>query len=264
MATIVFFHAHPDDEALLTAGTMRGLHECGHEVHLVVATNGEAGLSDSALTGNLAEIRMKELSVSSAILGISQVHWLGYADSGLHGDASGSTITFCQASIDEAAQKLAEYLENVHADVVVGYDSTGGYGHPDHVRVHHVMHQAAVHANVEHVFEATADRQSIARLLEIVKPLINLFKADELFALADSFTPRADITHTVNVKSWLGPKRASMKAHASQAVGGSTPRTLQVFVKFPRPLFKKAFGREWYKQTHGDRVNNPIARLPQV
>ena len=43
--TVVFFHAHPDDEALLTSGTMAKLAAQGHRVVLVVATAGEAGLS---------------------------------------------------------------------------------------------------------------------------------------------------------------------------------------------------------------------------
>jgi LmbE family N-acetylglucosaminyl deacetylase len=43
MSTIVFIHAHPDDEALLTGGTMALLAWAGHRVVLVTATAGEAG-----------------------------------------------------------------------------------------------------------------------------------------------------------------------------------------------------------------------------
>jgi LmbE family N-acetylglucosaminyl deacetylase len=263
MATIVFFHAHPDDEALLTAGTMRALHEAGHTIVLVVATNGEAGLTDPHIHSDLSAIRMHELATSASILGVSKTHWLGYADSGLDGTATSTTATFCQTDIEQAALRLAEYLVDIKADMIVGYDQKGGYGHPDHVRVHHVAHRAAVLAGTEFVFEATADRATIARLLEVMRPLISILKANEVMALADGFTPRADITHTVDVSHWLGPKKAAMKAHASQAVGGSTPRSLQVFVKLPKLIFKKAFGREWFKQTHGDHTNNPIAKLPQ-
>ena len=43
MATIVFFHAHPDDEAIATGGTMAALADAGHRVVLVTATRGELG-----------------------------------------------------------------------------------------------------------------------------------------------------------------------------------------------------------------------------
>jgi hypothetical protein len=43
MATLVTFHAHPDDECLRTAGVMRKAVEDGHRVVLVVATRGEVG-----------------------------------------------------------------------------------------------------------------------------------------------------------------------------------------------------------------------------
>src|SRR6476619_2852303 len=42
--TLVCFHAHPDDEALLTAGVMAAAAAAGHRVVLVVATRGEVGM----------------------------------------------------------------------------------------------------------------------------------------------------------------------------------------------------------------------------
>ena len=41
--TVVFFHAHPDDEAIFTGGTIARLADSGHRVVLVVATKGELG-----------------------------------------------------------------------------------------------------------------------------------------------------------------------------------------------------------------------------
>ena len=43
--TLVFLHAHPDDEALLTAGTMARASSEGQRVVLITATSGEAGLA---------------------------------------------------------------------------------------------------------------------------------------------------------------------------------------------------------------------------
>ena len=45
MATVAFIHAHPDDEAIVTAGTMASLSAGGHRVVLITATGGELGES---------------------------------------------------------------------------------------------------------------------------------------------------------------------------------------------------------------------------
>src|SRR4051794_15245367 len=83
--TCVFFHAHPDDEALFTAGTMALLAAEGHRVVLVVATAGDQGLTDvGSLRGeSLDDVRLRELNVSATALGCARVEVLGYADSGL-------------------------------------------------------------------------------------------------------------------------------------------------------------------------------------
>ncbi|MFI5101158.1 MAG: PIG-L deacetylase family protein, partial [Actinomycetes bacterium] len=67
--TLVAFHAHPDDEALLTAGTMARAAAQGHRVVLVVATDGGRGLVGSGfLAGDetLADRRLAELLVEEA------------------------------------------------------------------------------------------------------------------------------------------------------------------------------------------------------
>ncbi|MFD0890019.1 PIG-L deacetylase family protein, partial [Streptosporangium algeriense] len=81
--TAVFFHAHPDDEALLTAGTMAMLAAQGHRVVLVVATSGELGQADLEPGEALGAARMAELYRSAAALGCARVVNLGYGDSGL-------------------------------------------------------------------------------------------------------------------------------------------------------------------------------------
>src|SRR5699024_7111436 len=65
-----------------------------------------------------------------------------------------------------------------------------------------------------------------------------------------SFTSRADITHRIDVRRHAGAKRASMRAHASQASNDgsqSGDRTLAAFLRIPRPLFDLVFGREWFR-----------------
>ncbi len=175
--TCVFFHAHPDDEALFTSGTMARLAAEGHRVVLVVATAGDQGLaapesitsstsSTSGTTGTpgtaaprLGDVRLAELRASAAALGVARVEHLGYADSGLDGRAEPTWApAFVRADADEAAGRLAALLAEERADLVTTYDPAGGYGHPDHVRVHQVGARAAELAGTPTVLEATVDR----------------------------------------------------------------------------------------------------------
>ena len=75
MATAVFFHAHPDDEAIATAGTMARMAADGHRVVLVTATRGELGeVPDGFLAPGetLAERRTQELGAACAVLGVAR------------------------------------------------------------------------------------------------------------------------------------------------------------------------------------------------
>jgi len=114
---IVFFHAHPDDEAIFTGGTIARLSADGHRTVVVVATSGELGLLDAVHPGPsqnpLGPVRERETIMASAILGASRVEFLGYSDSGLA--AMGEERpdgAFVEADIDEAADRLASILRD--------------------------------------------------------------------------------------------------------------------------------------------------------
>lgn len=244
--TLVAFHAHPDDEALLMAGTLARAVAEGHRVVLVAATAGEAGLVRGGTTGPaLASRRVAELQRSAAALGCARVELLGYADSGLHGDAGGAAA-FAGADVDEAAGRLAGLLREEAADVLTIYDPAGGYGHPDHVQVSRVGIRAAALAGTPSVLEATVDRTALQRVLRLVHRLPGI-PADFAPSRFDrAFTAREELTHRVDVRRFCAAKRASLAAHASQAGADEGTRTLAVLLRLPGPLFRLALGREWY------------------
>lgn len=253
--TLVAFHAHPDDEALLTAGTMARAAAEGHRVVLVVATAGEAGLTAGRGTG-LATRRMAELERSASALGCARVVLLGYADSGLHGEAGGDAAFAC-ADVEEAATRLAEVLREEQADVLTIYDPAGGYGHPDHVQVHQVGLRAAELAITPVVLEATVDRRALQRVLRLVHrlPGVPADFAPTRFGAAYAAPER--LTHRVDVRRYASAKRTSMAAHATQATSDEGTRTLAVLLRLPRPLFRRALGREWFVE----RGRIPAGRL---
>jgi len=250
--TIVSFHAHPDDEALLVAGTLARAAAAGHRVVLVTATAGEVGLAASGFgTGeDLGRHRRAELERSAAAIGAARVEVLGYADSGLHGEVEPSTDVhpFARVDVEAAAQRLAAILREERADVLTSYDVTGGYGHPDHVQVHRVGALAAELAGTPAVLEATVDRDLLLRAVRLGRRLRLVPEQVDVAAFERAYTPRAQITHRVDVRAFTPAKRAAMAAHASQATADSGDRTLAALLRLPQPLYRLVLGREWFVQ----------------
>jgi LmbE family N-acetylglucosaminyl deacetylase len=250
--TLLAFHAHPDDEALLTAGTMARAAAQGHRVILVVATDGNQGLASSsfAADGRLGERRMDELRESARALGVARTEYLGFADSGLGPetlpDPPGHT-RFIRADVDEAAGLLADILREESVDVLLTYEANGGYGHRDHVTAHHVAKRAAELARTPRVLYATVPRDTICRAIALVAKIYRFPAAFDPATFERAYSPRDDITHRVNVIRYASAKRASMRAHASQASADrGADRTLAAFLRIPRPLYDVVFGREWF------------------
>ena len=108
------------------------------------------------------------------------------------------------------------------------------------------MARAAAAATGVRLLEATVDRAALMRALTLVHRA-KLAPPD--FAperMQQAYTAHGELTHRVNVRSYLDQKRAAMRAHASQAGGGSDTRTLAFCLKLPRPLYRLAFGAEWF------------------
>jgi len=266
--TVVFFHAHPDDEALLTGGTMARLAAEGHRVVLVTATVGEAGLASADLSaGNrLGSVRQRELSTSAEILGCARVVLLGYADSGMAGRPSEAPEAFAVTDPETAARRLAAVLDEEDAAALTTYDAAGGYGHPDHVQVHRVGRRAASLARTPLLLDATVDRRALQRAVRVMgwaKPRSPDLRASRFAGL---YTDPGDITHCVDVSAFLAQKREAMRAHLSQTTADGVERNLAWFLRLPAPLFRLAFGREWFVE-HGRTAARPpsgdiLAGLP--
>jgi LmbE family N-acetylglucosaminyl deacetylase len=250
--TLVAFHAHPDDEALLTSGTLARAAAEGHRVVVVVATDGALGLAsdDYAGDGGLGARRLEELRRSASALGVARVVYLGYADSGMGPELlpdPPDRVRFLNAPPTEAAERLAAVLREESADVLLTYDRNGGYGHRDHVRVHEVGGQAARLAGTPRVLQATVPRDTIARAVDLAAKVYRFPPEFDREGFGRAFSARSEITHRIDVHRYAAAKRASMRAHASQAsADGGADRTLAAFLRIPRPLFDLVFGREWF------------------
>jgi LmbE family N-acetylglucosaminyl deacetylase len=248
MATLVSFHAHPDDECIACGGIIRKAADEGHRVVLVVATRGEQGeVAEGFLSPGeeLWQRRVAETHASAEILGAQRVEFLGYTDSGMMGTpANEAPGSFWTAPVDEAAKKLAALLDEERADVLTCYDDHGGYGHPDHIQVHRVGLRAAGLAGIRRVYQSTINRDHIQRSREQFaaqagqdgQPEIETPDIDE-----ETFgMPESVITAAVDVTPYLEYKRRAMRAHASQISEQS------FFLALPDEAFAYGFGTEWF------------------
>ncbi|MCH6161171.1 PIG-L deacetylase family protein [Streptomyces marispadix] len=246
MPTLVAFHAHPDDEVLLTGGTLARAAAEGHRVVIVVATDGLMGEAP----GDQEPPRMRELRAAARVLGAARVVHLGYADSGhgavLYPDPPDRT-RFVRAETDEAARRLANVLREEGADLLLSYDAHGGYGHRDHVKVHHVGKRAAELAGTPRVLEATMPREAFGRLMRLVSALRIPVRYDSE-ALGRVYSPRAAITHAVGVRRYARQKQAALAEHHSEVAKGAgrLAPAMRLLVRLPVPLFGLVLGREWF------------------
>ncbi|HXI46786.1 MAG TPA: PIG-L family deacetylase [Candidatus Acidoferrales bacterium] len=143
--TLMTVHAHPDDETIGTGGLMAKAVADGHRVVLVTCTRGEMGeivVKDMDTPDNhrrLGELRAAELEAAMAELGVTEWENLGYRDSDMMGrPGNNDPRTFWRADVDEAAGRLTWLVRRYRPDVMTTYNAFGGYGHPDHIRVHDV------------------------------------------------------------------------------------------------------------------------------
>jgi LmbE family N-acetylglucosaminyl deacetylase len=246
MATVVFVHAHPDDEASQSAGSMARAVSEGHRVVLVVATNGDHGDAPEDLADGetLVHRRRAEAAASNAVIGTHRVEFLGYADSGMTGWAQNDhEASFTRADTEEAAQRLAVILREEEADVVVGYDWHGGYGHPDHVKVHAVTKRAAQIAGTPRYLEGSMNRTAMIRWYEAAAAAGHDVGEWDPSAPMDDGNPfgtlEEELHWACDVSDFLEVKRSALKAHASQS-------DAQGMLQMPAEMFNAAFSFEHY------------------
>ena len=248
MSTIVFVHAHPDDEASGTAGSMARASDEGHRVVLVVATDGDHGVppADLADGRTVAEHRREEVAQSAKVLGVSRVAWLGYADSGMTGwPQNAAPDALMNADVDDAARALASVLDAEDADIVTGYDWHGGYGHPDHVMVHRIVRRAAeLAARRPRLLEVTMNRDAMRAMFLAARAGGMSTEDWDPHGPGDDGnpigTPQAEIHLRVDLLPYLERKRAALQSHASQTTD------VGMMLSLPPEAFTAMFRDEYY------------------
>jgi len=231
--------AHPDDESFGMGGTLAKYAAQGVDVHLVCATKGEVGdVSPEKLIGydSVADLRESELRCAAGILGIKQVHFLGYRDSGMLGSSDNHHLqSLASQSVDEVSRKIVGYIRELKPGVVVTFDPIGGYRHPDHIAIHNATVRAFDQAGdskfitdglepfqSEKLYFHTFPRgflRTVVKLLKFIGRDPSKFGRNGDIDL-ESFAYENFPIHTViNIKKFRKQKEKAGNCHASQGGG---------------------------------------------
>lgn len=138
--SLLAIFAHPDDEAFGTGGTLSRYASEGKKVYLVCATRGEVGeISDPSIATpeTLGKVREGELRCAAETMGVSELIFLDYRDSGMAGTPENQDPrAFINAPADEVVDQLVGIIRRLKPQVLTTFEPFGGYGHPDHIAIH--------------------------------------------------------------------------------------------------------------------------------
>ncbi len=190
--------AHPDDSEFSCGGTVATLTQQGWEVDIVVATSGNKGTKDPAVTPQyLAGVREEEQRRAAAILGAREPIFFGFPDGALRND-------------DELRGLVVRQIRIRRPELVVTWDGfRPGFNHRDHRRVGRATYDAIYPAADDHLYYPGHKEEE----LEPHRPAALLLVGSD----APDFH--------VDVEPVLRTKVRAVLAHSSQ-MGGRSPQDL--------------------------------------
>jgi len=268
--TLMAVHAHPDDEVFGTGATMARLSAEGVRTVLITCTRGECGEivdpdmdeeAKKATFAKLGEVREGELRQAVAYLGINELRFLGFRDSGMAGtDDNKNPESFHQANFDEAVKRLVKYIREFKPQVVVTYNPWGGYGHPDHVQAHRVT-VAAFSAAGDKRFYPNLDLEPFApsKLYYTAIPRRTLIAAAEeaqkrgidgpwnnpAFEIEEFADPDELLTTVYDGREYFEAKKKAFAAHKTQIAPNNFMFTM------PEDMMREGMGHEYFQLSLG-------------
>lgn len=263
--------AHPDDEAFGTGGTLARYASEGVATTLVCATRGEAGEiaeGTGATPETLGEVREHELRCAAETVGVREVIFLGYRDSGMAGTPENQHPgAFVNAPAEQVVRQLVEIIRRVKPEVVVTFEPNGGYGHPDHIAIH--KHTAAAFheaADPEMCPELGAAWQAARFFYTAIPRSFFLRMVDEMKALGLDESeygwleeeggrgwPDENITAVLDVSDSVEAKWTALNCHRTQFGPGN------LFRRLPEDTVKQMMSSETFSQAWPERDGGQVA-----
>ena len=201
MSSALFIYAHPDDESFGAAGTICMLRAKGRRVVLACATLGDKGkCGDPALCEphELGATRERELRDAACVLGISEIHLLGYQDKEL-----------AAVPPDEIRRKLVALIRAEKPSEVFTFDPNGFNVHPDHVAISRFTTDAVAAAADARWYPELGEPHAVTTLwwTTLLEP----------WEEADGNPgERPGVDLVLDVSEWADKKEAALRAHRTQ------------------------------------------------
>jgi N-acetyl-1-D-myo-inositol-2-amino-2-deoxy-alpha-D-glucopyranoside deacetylase len=275
--TLLVVLAHPDDEAFGTGGTLASYAANGTRVVLVCATKGEAGeIAEEGLATaeTLGTVREAELRCAAEKLGIEELVFLDYCDSGMAGTPENEDpLAFINADPDEVVSRLVGIVREVRPQVVVTFEPHGGYGHPDHIAIHRFT-VAAFHAardpatfpeqgpawQADRLFYTVIPRSFFVGMRDRLEALGVDTSDFDRFEEAGAGWPDEAVHVTLDVAGTVDAKWAALQCHRTQ-FGPDNP-----FRRLPEAMLKgmmsqECFALAWPEPEPGTRLPDLFAGL---
>ena len=260
--TLLAVFAHPDDESFGPGGTLAKYAREAIDVWLVCGTDGAAGSVEGVLLTGYAgpgQVRAAELCCAAQELDLRGIDWLGYRDSGMAGTPDNQhPDCLVQAPLEQVTAQVVASIRKHRPQVVICDNEFGGYGHPDHIK----LHQATVRA-----FAAAADPARFPEagpphqperlyftafnpgLLKVVVRLMPLLGRDprhfgrngdiDLTQMVSWETP---VHARIDVRAYYDVKQRASACHRSQGGPGEAFRWVPGFIT------RRMFGFETFQQ----------------
>lgn len=267
--TLLAVYAHPDDEVFGAGGTLARYASQGAKVVLACATRGEVGeISDPSLATpeTLGEVRERELWQAGKALGITDIRFLGYRDSGMAGTPENDDPRcYHRADPDTAVGQIVALMREVRPQVVITFEPFGGYGHPDHIAVSKYTTAAFDAAGDAARYPDSGSAWQPRRLFYSLIPnrfFRELRERMEQLGLDTSHIRRPDeipgrppdevITTVVNVADFVAAKWAAANAHRTQFGPNS------LFRQVPEPMIQHMIAQEYFIQARPNDGSKPV------
>jgi mycothiol conjugate amidase Mca len=253
-------HAHADDETITMGGTLAHYAAGGVRTANVCCTDGRLAtivdpeMVEEEVRPRLGEVRHAELKAACDILGVGELHWLGYHDSGMEGSETNTDPeSFWMTPVETVVRRLVGIIREFRPDVVVTYDAFGAYGHPDHVQAHRatlLAVEAAQHPKVypevgkpwrvSKLYYTAFARSSVLKIIELARKAGVESPFGENRDGQEFGTPDELITARIDCGDFMDVKRRALVAHKSQ-ISADFP-----LMKMPVEMVREHFPHEHY------------------
>jgi LmbE family N-acetylglucosaminyl deacetylase len=233
--TLLGVFAHPDDEQGLSGVFTRAVEQ-GAKAYILCATRGQAGqISDPsfATPENLGEVREQELRNALSILGWEPPIFLDYYDGKLN-----------QLPDGELADAVLKVIRELKPQVVVTFESTGGYGHVDHIAIHHATNAAIARSgdasyrpdlgpayDVPKFYYFAFPRSAMQKFIESMGDEADIGGDQRTISFEEMGTPDEIITTVSDMRDYralayraLSAHRTQFSAEALESFGNESPR----------------------------------------